>query len=487
MPPSRQRSRQAKGQAEPKRRSPRKTNSGQGNGKGKERAVPPEETMPAESGVSPTSTEKRRKRNSTGQTMRDPQGSSRPAKKVRIASMSDPGPSGSGLSENRSSVADPSSTNQPNPGLSSSEPLGDNRPPPAPEPSPREASDAESRPAKRARTDESSEGKTSGDRKGKQKAVPTAEPPINAPSSPYPRNSTAPGPSSHDQSLGASGSHSTGAKLSFWEWSARRSVSVSLHKSTQAGSSPGPHGDTLEGVQPQAPTDPSSEVSNLGPSPLPISPPIIQPTVARSSPPEQAAASDDGGVSDKQGEVDMSLSNTGGEGTEQGLVVLDENSQAHSDEPLAPTLASASADASQVDDMVSNARSVLTQVRSRAETSATVPTASESGPLVSETERERRKQDSRAAVQHAVQVLQGVTGRQMQSPVLPANRLDAGAQQNAATPLATVADSVASAAVGPSVQQSQSQVPVEEIGNRMLDLDLANRAPVRARKPHGPH
>ena len=227
-------------------------------------------------------------------------------------------------------------------------------------------------------------------------------------------------------------------------------------------------------------------------------------------------------MSDEQGEVDMSLSSTSGEGislssmhldycgltytsgaTERGTIEPPESSQACSSKPMVVgeiihsecvlTIAHHYGPSchvvSHVQDEVLQAESLLAQVRSRSATGSSISTSAPelSGPLIN-TRDIMRVQEAAAAIQNAQEVLYRITGRRLEVTLPPpAANSQQGQAATAVTARAPLPPSPASAVAGPSTQQV-GQAPagglgaVEDIGDRMLDLDLANRAPVRARR-----
>lgn len=135
------------------------------------------------------------------------------------------------------------------------------------------------------------------------------------------------------------------------------------------------------------------------------------------------------------------------------------------------------------------AQHLLAEVRSEGATGPG-PSASASelpGPVVNPAHL-LRVQALDAAIRVAAGALYKITGRQVEVALLPDANSQQGQVATAATAGASVPPLPASATRGPSAQQ-EGQVPaaggsgaVEDIGDRMLDLDLAHRAPVRPRR-----
>ncbi|KDN34330.1 hypothetical protein RSAG8_12581, partial [Rhizoctonia solani AG-8 WAC10335] len=418
------------------------------NEKGKAKATMPEETHAEGSGSPSVTRGARRKQGTTGGRAAPRKSSNRPAKKARIASTPDEEVPPPVLPASRSSAAGPSrvQTAIAGPSSAGSSVLATRHsttavarqptiePTPRQDPDIRRASDEDSRPAKRPRIDP-----LSGSGKGKQKAV--------APDQPA-------------------------------EWKARRGM-ASLQHGNMRGESAQVHGDsTSQGTPSQTPPNSTLEAPVYGPFPPPTSSPITPLTawttrpltqVTPATPPGALEERDSGGNTEEPGEVDMSVSSSSGEGaTEQDSVGPPEDVQVGTHMPAGLSQADVQGELSRV-------RDLLAQVGSR-EAHFAIPVAAStlSGPSANLATSERLAID---AVRGAAETLQRVTGVPVEPhlptpgqvrPHSPPGPVDAGTSQ-------------ASAVAGPSAQQERPQ-GVEDIGNRMSDLDLATRAPVRAGK-----
>ncbi|KAG8751019.1 hypothetical protein FRC11_009790 [Ceratobasidium sp. 423] len=472
--------------------------------KGKAAATVPEETDTEDPGSPPVVPSRRRQGTSGGRAGRSPHDSSdRPSKKVRIASTPDEGPSVFASSEGGPSCAGPSGAQPSGAGpskagssgagpsgrktrLSTANATGSA---PLPEPSAREAAgmDEDPKPSKRARSDSSS-----GKGKGKQKASAPDKLAMNTPASSS-RDSAVRGDSPHAQPSGSTSYLTTdGRMLPAEEWQARRTASVSHHESMRAVNSQLDPAGTSQGAQPHDSARPTPQAGVHGSFPPPTSSPVTPLTewttrpltqVAPSTLPTSLEARDNGGA-EEQGEVDMSLSSGGGEeATERGSIEPPENSRTGGNEPSGVS----SARISEIEAELSKAQDLLTRVRSRGTASLVAPTGAEAstGPPASTVQGERLVQGATTAVQHAAEVLRHVTGCQVELDLPTAGQVDGGSQPGVAPPAVSTATLQAPAIAGPSTQQ-EDQGPernprdLEDIGNRMSDLDLANRAPVRA-------
>ncbi|GAB1528307.1 hypothetical protein RhiTH_011500 [Rhizoctonia solani] len=142
---------------------------------------------------------------------------------------------------------------------------------------------------------------------------------------------------------------------------------------------------------------------------------------------------------------------------------------------------------------LSEARSLLTQVRSSRPSSSTTPGEGlgSAGAHSTDAQRERIVTDATMAVQNAARVLEHVTGRQVQLNLPTPRQAEARPELSTESPLVSTESLQPPPIAGPSRQQDKQSLPqrprdMEEIGNQMSDLDLANRAPVRARRqPRG--
>ncbi|KDN43801.1 hypothetical protein RSAG8_05794, partial [Rhizoctonia solani AG-8 WAC10335] len=496
---------QVRDQVEPESRSRRTASLG--GAKGKARATTPEEAQAEGSDSASATTGTTRKRGTTGRRVSPRKSTDRPAKKARIASTPEEEVPSPVLPASQPSAAGPSRVHIAIAGPSSagSSVLATRRstaavarqptiePTPRQDPDTRRASDEDSRPAKRPRIDPSF-----GSGKGKQKAVAPDQPAVDAPTpppqdappSPPPQNASGPPqdatppppqdvpppppqdvpPLSSDVPLplpsvvpGASSDLPPNRKLTLQEWKARRESAALQHENIRAASAQARQDSTSQGTPLQSSGDSTEEAPVYG-----VFPPSTSAPVAR----------DSGSNAGEQGEVDMSVSSAGG-GTERGSIELPASSRVRSSEPrgLPSELAS------RAHGLLSESTEILQRVRSTGAASSTIPATAptSTGPPIRTEQLERLTIES---LHGSAELLRSVTRRQVEGESSTSDLADNGAQSGP-TPSVSTGTSHAPAIPGPSMQQEGQAPPagpqeIEDVGNRMSDLDLANRAPVRA-------